>query len=234
MAELSTPIHNRRHRMMGAQIWSSLGKTVTEISGPCIYAVVRSEMRHVTTELVNWVARQILPHEPELRRWLRAGFPGVDVDDVVQEAYCRLAALADFKRVEDPRRYLFQTARNVVLTELRRARVVRIEAVGTIADLELALAADHLSPERIVAGRGLLAKVEHLLAALPERSRTIFRMRKVEGLSQRHIAEELGVTEMIVENDLARGLKIILSGLSTDDRADLPSRNERNRNARPS
>jgi len=59
-------------------------------------------------------------------------------------------------------------------------------------------------------------------------------MRKVEGLSQRQIAEELGVTEMIVENDLARGLKIILSGLSIDDRADLPSRNERNRNARPS
>ena len=190
-------------------------------------------MTRLSTELVTWVARQILPHEPALRRWLRTGFPGVDVDDVVQESYCRLAALADFRRVEDPRRYLFQTARNVVLADLRRARVVRIDAVGTSADLEGALAADHLSPERIVAGRGLLSRVEHLLADLPERSRTIFRMRKVEGLSQRDIACTLGITETIVENDLARGLKTILNGLSAEDRADLPARTVRSRHARP-
>ena len=190
-------------------------------------------MTRLSTELVTWVARQILPHEPALRRWLRTGFPGVDVDDVVQVSYCRLAALPDFRRVEDPRRYLFQTARNVVLAELRRARVVRIDAVGTSADLEVALAADHLSPERIVAGRGLLARVEHLLADLPERSRTIFRLRKVEGLSQRDIACTLGITETIVENDLARGLKTILNGLSAEDRADLPARTVRSRHARP-
>ncbi|TXC72115.1 sigma-70 family RNA polymerase sigma factor [Sphingomonas ginsenosidivorax] len=191
-------------------------------------------MTRFSTELVTWVARQILPHEPALRRWLRTAFPGVDVDDVVQESYCRLAALPDFRRVDDPRRYLFQTARNVVLTELRRARVVRIDAVGSSADLEHALAADDLSPERIVAGRGLLSKVEQLLADLPERSRTIFHLRKVEGMSQRDIAGRLGVTETIVENDLARGLRVILNGLSADDRADLSSRSVRSRNARPS
>ena len=96
-------------------------------------------MTRSSTELVTWVARQILLREPALRRWLRSGFPGIDVDDVVQESYCRLAALTDFRRVEDPRRNLFQTARNVVLTELRRARGVRIDAVGTSADLEVAL-----------------------------------------------------------------------------------------------
>jgi RNA polymerase sigma-70 factor (ECF subfamily) len=206
---------------------------VTEIPVARIHAMAKGDMTRLSTELVTWVARQILPHEPALRRWLRTGFPGVDVDDVVQESYCRLAALADFERVEDPRRYLFQTARNVVLAELRRARIVRIDAVGTSADLELALAADYLSPERIVAGRGLLARVEHLLADLPERSRTIFRMRKVEGLSQRDIASRLGITETIVENDLARGLKTILNGLSAEDRADLPARIKRNRHARP-
>ncbi len=195
---------------------------------------MQGTMTRLTTELVIWVGRHILPHEPALRRWLRSAFPGVDVDDVVQESYCRLAALHDFDRVEDPRRYLFQTARNVVLTELRRARVVRIDAVGSSADLEHALAADPLSPERIVAGRGLLSRVELLLSALPERSRTIFRMRKVDGLSQRDIAQTLGITETIVENDLARGLKTILNGLSAEDRADLPMRNRGSRDARPS
>lgn len=193
-------------------------------------------MARLSTELVAWVARAILPHEPALRRWLRHAFPDVDVDDVVQEAYCRMAALPDFDRIEDPRRYLFQTARNVILADYRRARVVRIDAVGSTADLERALAADadQLSPERIVAGRGLLARVDSLLASLPERSRTIFRLRKLEGLSQRDIAAELGVTETIVENDLARGLKAILNGLSEEDRDGLPQRNGRRRHARPS
>ncbi|RZM11113.1 MAG: sigma-70 family RNA polymerase sigma factor, partial [Sphingomonas sp.] len=92
-----------------------------------------------------------------MRGWLRRAFPGCDVDDVVQETYCRIAAIADLERIEDPRRYLFQTARNVVLAELRRARVVRIEAAGSAADMEAALAADELSPDRVVGGRWLLA-----------------------------------------------------------------------------
>jgi RNA polymerase sigma-70 factor (ECF subfamily) len=153
------------------------------------------------------------------------------VDDVVQETYCRIAAIADLERIEDPRRYLFQTARNVVLAELRRARVVRIEAAGSAADMEAALAADELSPDRVVGGRWLLARVDALLAALPERARTAIRLRKLDGLSQRQIAERLGVTETVVENDLARGLRALLAGLSEGEREELPLRAARKRHA---
>lgn len=172
----------------------------------------------------TWVGRHILPHEPALRRWLRGAFPGHDVDDVVQESYCRIAAVTDLDRIDDPRRYLFQTARNVVLAELRRARVVRIDAVGSAIDLDAMLERerDDLSPERIVGSRWLLARVEALLSALPARAQTAVRLRKIEGLSQRAIAARLGVTETIVENDLARGLRAVLAGLSEGERNDLP------------
>ncbi|SFP57266.1 RNA polymerase sigma factor [Sphingomonas rubra] len=185
-----------------------------------------------STVLVAWVARHVLPAEPALRRWLRGVFPGCDVDDVVQETYCRLAAVRDLDRIEDPRRYLFQTARNVVLVELRRQRVVRIEAAGSAADMEAALAADELSPDRVVGGRWLLERVDALLAALPERARTAIRLRKLDGLSQRQIAERLGVTETVVENDLSRGLRALLAGLSEGERAELPMRPRAGRRVR--
>ena len=183
------------------------------------------------TSLVAWVARYVLPAEPGLRRWLRRAFPGCDVDDVVQETYCRIAGMTDFDRIDDPRRYVFQTARNVVLAELRRARVVRIEAAGSAADLEGVLAADELSPDRIVGGRWLLAHVDVLLAGLPERARTAIRLRKLDGLSQRQIAERLGVSEAVVENDLSRGLRALLAGLSDGERDELPVRPARTRPA---
>ena len=186
----------------------------------------------VSTILVAWVARHVLPAEPALRGWLRRAFPGCDVDDVVQETYCRLAAVADLERIEDPRRYLFQTARNVVLAELRRQRVVRIEAAGSAADLEAALAADELSPDRVVGGRWLLGRVDALLAALPERARTAIRLRKLDGLSQRQIAERLGITETMVENDLARGLRTLLAGLTEGEREELPARPRRRSHVR--
>ncbi|HCB76843.1 MAG TPA: sigma-70 family RNA polymerase sigma factor [Sphingomonas bacterium] len=167
-----------------------------------------------------WVARHILPHEAALRAWLRGAFPGCDTDDLVQESYCRIASVTDLAAIDDPRRYLFQTARNLALSDVRRAKIVRIEAVGSTADLEDALADDR-SPERITAGRALLARVEALMDRLPERARRIVWLRRIEGLSQREIAAKLGVTETVVENDVARSLRIVMAGLSEDDRAAL-------------
>lgn len=178
---------------------------------------------------VAWVARNVLPHEPALHRWLRSAFPAHDVDDVVQESYCRLAAVRDLSAIADPRRYLFQTARNVVLADLRRARVVRIDALGSAADMEtmLSIEPDELSADRVVGARWLLAHVDALIGALPERVRTAIRLRKIDGLSQREIAARLGVTEAIVENDVARGLRAVLAGLSEGERDELPTRRGR-------
>lgn len=38
-------------------------------------------------------------------------------------------------------------------------------------------------------------------------------MRRILGMSQREIAAQLGVTENVVENEAARGLKAVLAGL---------------------
>jgi len=159
--------------------------------------------------VAQWLAREILPHEGDVRLWLRRSLVvSGDVDDVIQEAYCRLADLDDPARIVSPRAYFFQTARSIVLEQMRRARIVRIEAVTEIDALRIEW--DEPSPERIVGGREELNRVMQAVATLPDRCRRIFEMRRVLGLSQKDIAQRLGVTENVVENEAARGLKAVL------------------------
>nr|WP_295236676.1 RNA polymerase sigma factor [uncultured Brevundimonas sp.] len=170
-------------------------------------------------ERVRWLGYEILPHEQDVRAWLRRSLvTSNDVDDVIQESYCRLANLKAVEQIESPRAYFFQTARSVVLEQMRRARIVRIDAVTEIDALRIEW--DEPSPERIAGGRKELERVMKIVATLPERSRRIFEMRRVVGLSQKEIARQLGVSENVVENEAARGLKAVLAGLAKAD-ADL-------------
>jgi RNA polymerase sigma-70 factor (ECF subfamily) len=177
--------------------------------------------------LLAWVGGRILPHEADLRVWLRRAFPRVETDDVVQEAYCRIATLPSWDHIDDPRRYLFRTARNIVLEQVRRERVVSIEAASGLSVMDQADAEFAPTPEAIAGDRRMLARVEALISSLPERAGRIFRLRKIEGLSQRDISQALGVSEMIVENEVARGLRRILDQLTAEERAELPLRKAR-------
>ncbi|WP_245824878.1 RNA polymerase sigma factor [Sphingomonas azotifigens] len=181
-------------------------------------------------QLVAWVGRHILPHERQLRVWLRAAFPAVDVDDVVQETYCRISGLDQFEHIDDPRRYFFRAARNVVLEQIRRERVVSIGAASGLAELDNAPDPGQ-SPEEIVAGRHLIARIERLIDALPDRARQVFRLRKIEGVAQRDIALRLRIPETAVENDVARGLLRILDQLTEEEKAELPIRRRAARSA---
>jgi RNA polymerase sigma-70 factor (ECF subfamily) len=182
--------------------------------------------------IVAWLGREILPHEADVRAWLRRSLAAAgDVDDVIQEAYCRLAGLAGVDHIENPRAYFFQTARSVALEQLRRARVVRIDTVTEIDALNVEL--DEPSPERIAGGRRELARVRGLIAALPERCRRIFEMRKIEGLSQREIARRMGVSENVVENESVRGLRAILAALAETDGHQAVAARRQTQNDRP-
>jgi RNA polymerase sigma factor (sigma-70 family) len=77
-----------------------------------------------------------------------------------------------------------------------------------------------LTPERIVSGRQDLESLYHAITRLPEPSRTIFIMRKIDNLPQKVIAERLRVSENTVEKQIARGLRIILKQLKSDGETD--------------
>jgi RNA polymerase sigma factor (sigma-70 family) len=186
-------------------------------------------------EIVAWVGSHVLPHEGAVRAWLRRRLPNEPVvDDVVQEAYCRIAALSAVGHIVSGRAYFFRTASNILVEQMRRARIVRIDTVAEMEGLDIV--DDEPSPERIVSSRRDLARVRALIEALPDRCRRVFELRRIHGLPQREVAEQLGVTENVVEQQSIRGLKLILKALTEEGVGDLaaPSKAKRHERARDS
>lgn len=156
--------------------------------------------------MAAWVAREVLPHEHRVRQWLkRAGTSGEDADEIVQEAYCRLAMLDSVDHIDNGHAYFFSIVRNLLVRRLKRQRIVPLD---TIAEVD-AWHDDRPSPEQMAAGRMDYAKALDMIGRLPERCRRIVQLRKIEGWSQRRIAEHLGTTEKAVEKQVWLGVRAL-------------------------
>lgn len=176
------------------------------------------EMRGVSDSRAIWLAQHVLPHEADLRRWLRRRIPaGLDIDDVVQETYAKLTMLAEVDHIAAPKAYVYQTALSVILQESRRARTRRIDN-----DIEIELlkteAPEPLQDQQIEA-RQELAQVYETIAALPEKCREVFILRKIDGLSQREIAEKLHLSESTVEKHIGRGIRRLIENFGRGGRS---------------
>lgn len=162
-------------------------------------------------DIARWMSEHILPHEGDVRRWLRRTAIGqAEEDDLIQEAYCRLASAMPRQEIRSGRAYFFTTAKNLVFERLRREKIVRIDVAehdfSCIEDIE----DTEPSPERFCSARQQLALVHWLIEELPEPCRSIFKLRKIENLSQRQAATRLGLSENIIEKQTARGLRLVL------------------------
>jgi RNA polymerase sigma-70 factor (ECF subfamily) len=174
-------------------------------------------MPSVSTERARWLATHILPLEPQLRGWLKRVTPaGLEVDDLVQEAYAKLASLATVSNITQHKAYLYQIVKRLISNHLRRGQVVSIEAVAEVANLNLQDAG--FSPERILSGRQELERLYRAIGSLPPAYRSVFIMRKFDDRPQKVIAAELRISENTVERRMTRALQLILDHLNANPR----------------
>ncbi|HET8897911.1 MAG TPA: RNA polymerase sigma factor [Rhodanobacteraceae bacterium] len=170
----------------------------------------------ISGERARWLADHVLPVEPSLRRWLaRRLSVRQDCDDVIQETYAILAGLADVSHIRQPETYVYQVAKSVVLQQLRRAQVVSIEAV---ADIEREAGVESGScPLRALSSHQELSWIASLIERLPDKSRKVFILRRVEGYSQREIAAQLEISESTVEKHVGKALRKLMDWMQHDD-----------------
>ena len=65
-----------------------------------------------------------------LRAWLRAKFPSLtDPDDLVQETFSRVLQARATAPIASAKAFLFTTARNLALDQVRRQKIIGIEAL---------------------------------------------------------------------------------------------------------
>lgn len=161
-------------------------------------------MSRVNDDRALWLAMHVLPHEPSLRAWLgRRRVGDLGVDDIIQETYAKLITLTSVEGVRNPKTYLFQVARSVIASSVRGQKVVTI----AVSDTDfLDVAAEEPSAEVQLSDRQELQRLIEAIAAMPEPTRTIFRLRRIEQMPQRQIAETLNMPESTVEKHVSRAL----------------------------
>jgi RNA polymerase sigma-70 factor (ECF subfamily) len=157
-------------------------------------------------ERTRWFAEEVLPHEPALRAWLRARFPAVsDADDLVQEVYARLVRAHASGPVASVRGFLFVTARNLALNQLRHQRIERPDGAAEVD--ALTIADERAGVRETIAHAEEFQLLIRAIQSLPDRCRRVITLRKIYGFSQREVAGRLGISEHTVEAQASIGVR---------------------------
>lgn len=145
-----------------------------------------------------------------------------DAADMTQDVFAQWLDYDDRAKVEQPRAFLFQMARNLLRDHWRRQKVRNI--VHTADDAEPEPATDeHHDP---LAGAQRMQRLEHLkrvLAELSPRRREALMLHRFEGLSQAQIAERMGISLSMVEKHIAFALLHCKQRLEQDNGMERPA-----------
>lgn len=152
--------------------------------------------------------REALEAEGLLRAYLfRLTRNPADVDELLQETYARLLTSTAAERVEvrSVQAFALTIARNVALDWIRHRDVIPMSLVSDLAALDVL--DESARVEEIVNAHQELALLAECVAELPARCRQAFTLRRVYGLTQQEIAQQLKIEESTVEQLLARAVR---------------------------
>ncbi len=150
----------------------------------------------------------------DLRAFARRRLHEDEADDLVQEAYLRLAQQARPQDLAYPRAFLWQTAANLAVDRQRR-NAVRSRGRDHAVDLD-ALPSPAASPEAGADAARQLERVRAVLAALPPIHRDALVLGRVAGLSLDQIARRLGVSKKTAERSVSKALKALRDALDRE------------------
>jgi RNA polymerase sigma-70 factor (ECF subfamily) len=134
-----------------------------------------------------------------------------DVPDLVEDVFVRLFEHpGHFKKVRQITWFLFRAARSVSLNYLERRRLIisRSEEIGRHYR-----SMRELSPEALETIASCRSLVYREVEKLPRQCRQVFLLYFTEDLSNRQIAERLGLSEKTVANHKTNALKILKTGM---------------------
>jgi RNA polymerase sigma factor (sigma-70 family) len=133
-----------------------------------------------------------------------------DAEDLLHELWLRIQ-LAPAGPVAAPLPYLYRAANNIMLDRYRSARQAaareRTWTEATVGDQERS---DQPGADRILIAREETSSVDAALLAVGERAARVFRRHRLDGIEQRVVAAELGVSISTVEADLRKAYRAII------------------------
>lgn len=154
---------------------------------------------------VSAVSAAFLENNTFLKKFLTRFFSEQqDIEDVAQEAYLRAYIAEQSTDIEQPKAYLFRTAKNIALTKLtKKSRQI----TTYIEDLDdsVVIGSETATEDEVEAEQTLGIYCE-AVAALPDKCRQVYLLRKVHGFSHKEIAERMSLSISSVEKYLLKGI----------------------------
>lgn len=133
-----------------------------------------------------------------------------EAEDLTQEVFARLMSLPP-GQLSQADAYIFQMAANLLRDRSRRERV-RGEYRAAMLSAE-DFGVEPLDPGRVLAARESLGQVAAALREVPERTRTIFILYRVEAMKKRDIADTYGISTSAVDKHLMKAMAHLLRRL---------------------
>jgi RNA polymerase sigma factor (sigma-70 family) len=127
-----------------------------------------------------------------------------EAEDLAQEVFLRMLRRGNVSGLEDVRAYLFETASSVLVDRARRG-AVRHRSKHESFD-PYTHAGETFPIERVFIGKESLNRASIALLELPERTRTIFVLRRIEGMRYADVARRLGISVSAVEKHMVRAV----------------------------
>lgn len=158
-----------------------------------------------------------------LLRFLTARFgDAAAADDIYQELFVRLRAGTLPDDLSNPKGYLFRMAHNLAneMARARRRQLAR-DADWTDANTQkvgIDTVSDAARADDALESKERLALVMRALESLPVKSRDIFVMCRVQGLSHRDIADAMRISTKTVEKHMTAALKHLSLSLRPQER----------------
>lgn len=142
-----------------------------------------------------------------------------EAEDITQDVLLKLWDKKElWNQVENLEAYCFRTTRNMAIDRLASMAIRKNERFEP--EKEDLFFVDEHSPSHEMEHREQVALIEQSIDTLPDTQKMVFRLREIEGLSYRNIAESLDISEDLVKISLFRArkkIKELLSGYHNNE-----------------
>lgn len=149
-------------------------------------------------------------HGPGLLSYLRRHAGNDAASDLMQDVFVRLAGSPRRHGLANPGGFLRRIAQNLLIDRARKHKRDNVVLFPLQEEHDAASAPEQ---EHGLAATDLLRTYEQAVEAMPEKTRRVFLLRRVDGLSYREIHEHLGIEVATVDYHMVKALRYLSDAL---------------------